>query len=159
MGEGRRAGHMHPVPFACHIQPGFILMDDLGLFQRLCDLLLHRGQRKRAAFDQVTDHPFTHPDSQQVPHHLAGVGQWQQLLLDQIHRRRSNVGSILDGSLHPGWKCGYGEMVAVGTLFLLCPVFPTTTRGDGRSTTWRRSSPQAATACGSYWQASHRSTC
>src|SRR6266568_6446689 len=124
VGEGRRAGHMHPVPFACHIQPGFILMDDLRLFQRLGDLLLHRGQLSRTPFDQVTDGPFTHLDSQQVAHHLTGTGQWQQLLFDQIHRRRSNVGSILDGSLHPGWKCSTADLLAVGTLFLLGPIFP-----------------------------------
>src|SRR5713101_4491140 len=124
VGEGRRAGHMHPVPFACYIQPGFILMDDLSLFQRLCDLLLHADQLSCTPFDQVTDRPFTHLDSQQVPHHLTGAGQWQQLLLDQVHRRRSNVGSILDGSLHPGWKCGSGDLLAAGTLFLLGPIFP-----------------------------------
>jgi hypothetical protein len=26
--------------------------------------------------------------------------------------------------LHSGWKCGYGDVLAVGTLFLLCPIFP-----------------------------------
>src|SRR6266487_3339891 len=95
VGEGRRAGHMHPVPFACHIQPGFILMDDLRLFQRLGDLLLHRGQLSRTPFDQVTDGPFTHLDSQQVAHHLTGTGQWQQLLFGPIfpyhHSRRWQI--------------------------------------------------------------------
>jgi hypothetical protein len=124
VGEGRRARHVHPVSKALHIQPGFILMNDLRLFQRRFDLLLPRGQLKRAAFDQLPDRPFTHLDSQQVPHHLTGAGQWQQLLFDQIHRRRSQVGSILDGGLHSGWKGGYGDMLAVGTLFLLCPIFP-----------------------------------
>src|SRR6266849_7667339 len=123
VGEGRRAGHMHPVAFACHIQPGFILMDDLRLFQRLGDLLLHRGQLARTPFDQVTDRAFTHLDEEQVPHHLTGAGQWQQLLFDQIHSGRSHIGSILDRSLHSGWKCGYGGIVAVGTLFLLCLIF------------------------------------
>src|SRR6266446_3595862 len=115
---------MHPVPFSCHIQSCFVLMDDLSFFQGLCDLLLYWGQLSRTPFDQVTDRAFTHLDSQQVPHHLTGTGQWQELLFDQIHRCRSNVGSILDGSLHPGWKCRTGDMLAVGTLFLLCPIFP-----------------------------------
>jgi hypothetical protein len=123
VGEGRRAGHMHPVPLAYHIQPGFILMDDLRLFQRLGDLLLHRGQLSRTPCDQATDRAFTHLDSQQVPHHLTGTGQWQQLLLDQVHSSRSHSGSIVDGSLYSGWKCRDGDLLAVGTLFLLGPIF------------------------------------
>jgi hypothetical protein len=123
VGEGRRAGHMHPVPFACHIQSGFILMDDLRVFQCLGDLLLHGAQLSRTPFDQVTDRAFTHLDSQQIPQHLTGTGQWQQLLLDQIHRGGSHLGSILDGSLHSGGKCRDGDLLAVGTLFLLGSIF------------------------------------
>ncbi len=123
VGEGWRAGHMHPVPFSCHLQTSFILMDHLALHQSCFDLLLHRGQPKCAPCDQVTDGAFTHLDSQQVPHHLTGTGQWQQLLFDQIHRRRSHVGPILDRSLHSGGKCGYSDLLAVGTLFLLRPIF------------------------------------
>src|SRR5258708_17291676 len=73
---------------------------------------------------QVTDRAFTDLDSEHVAHHLAGAGKWQQLLLDQIHHSRSNIGSILDGSMDPGWKCSTGDMLTVGTLFLLCPIFP-----------------------------------
>ncbi len=123
VGEGRCAGHMHPVPFACHIQPGFILMDDLRLFQRLGDLLLHWGQLSPTPFDQVTDGAFAHLDSQQVPQHLTGPRQWQQLLFDQIDGGRSHIGSILDGSLYSGGKCRAGDLLAVGTLFLLGPLF------------------------------------
>ena len=124
MGEGRRAGHMHPVPFSCHIQSCFILMDDRSFFECLFDLLLHCDQLSRTPCDQVTDVPFTHLDSQQVAHHLARAGQWQQLLVDQIHRSRSHIGSILDGSLYSSWKCRSGDLLAVGTLFLLGPIFP-----------------------------------
>src|SRR6266568_2773873 len=122
--EGRRAGHMHPLPFSCHIQSCFILMDDRSFFECLFDLLLHWDQLSRTPFDQVTDVPFTHLDSQQVAHHLARAGQWQQLLFDQIHRSRSHIGSILDGSLYSSWKCRSGDLLAVGTLFLLGPIFP-----------------------------------
>ena len=41
MGERRRTGDMLPVPLARNVQAGFILMDDVCLFQRLFDLLLH----------------------------------------------------------------------------------------------------------------------
>jgi hypothetical protein len=34
------------------------------------------------------------------------------------------MGSILDGSLHPSWKGGDRDMLAVGTLFLLGSIFP-----------------------------------
>jgi hypothetical protein len=96
--EGRRAGHMHPVLFVGHIQSCFILMDDFILFQRLGDLLLHRGQLSRTPFDQVTDGAFTHLDPQQIPHHLTGTGQGQQLLLDQVHSSRSHT------LVHIGWE-------------------------------------------------------
>jgi hypothetical protein len=82
------------------------------------------GANESAPFDQVADSPFTHLDSQQVPHHLTGAGQGQQLLFDQIHDGRSYIGSILDGRLHPGGKWRHGDMLAVGTLFLLGPIFP-----------------------------------
>jgi len=67
------AAHMHPAPLACHIQPGLILMDDLRLFQRLADLLLHRGQLSYTSLDQITDGAFTHLDPQQVPQHPRRV--------------------------------------------------------------------------------------
>ena len=124
VGEGRRASHVHPVAFAAHIQPGFILMDDLRLCQRRFDLLLHRDQSPRAAGDQVTDGPFTHLDSQQVAHHFTRTGQGQQLLFDQVHGNCSHSGSILQGSLHSGGKGGPGDVLAVGTVFLLSPIFP-----------------------------------
>src|SRR6266536_5455833 len=132
VGEGRRARHVHPVAFAAHRKPRFILMNDLSFLQGLFDLLLHRGQCKRAAFDQFPDGPFTHLHSQQIPHHLTGAGQWQQLLFDQIHGSRSHVRSILDGSLHSGGKGGAGDVLAGGTLFLLGPIFAyqQTRRGD-----------------------------
>ncbi len=122
--EGGRAGHMHPVPCSSHRESGFILMDHLALDQSLCNLLLHWGQLSRAPFDQLPDGAFTHLDSQQVPHHLTGTGQWQQLLFDQIHRCRSHMGSILDGGLHPGGKGGDSDLLARRTLFLLCLIFP-----------------------------------
>ena len=123
VGESRRASHVHPVSKALHIQPGFILMNDLRLCQRRFDLLLHRDQSKCAAGDQVTDGPFTHLDEEQVAHHLTGTGQGQQLLFDQVHGNRSYGGSILEGSLHSGGKSGPGDVLAVGTLFLLCSIF------------------------------------
>ena len=122
--ESRRARHVHPVAKALHMQPGFILMDHLALNQGLFDLLLYRGQLSRAASDQVRDGAFTHVDSQQVPHHLTSTGQGQQLLFDQIHCHRSHMGSILDGSLHPGGKGGDGDLLAHRTLFLLRLIFP-----------------------------------
>src|SRR6266568_3417931 len=124
VGEGRRAGHVHPVPFACHIQSCLILMDHIAVDQGCFDLLLHGGQLSRTAFDQLPDRPLTHLDEEQVSHHLTGTSQWQQLLFDQIHRRRSYIGSILDGGLHSGGKCGVGDLLALGTLFLLRLVFP-----------------------------------
>lgn len=106
------------------MQTSFILMNDLSSFQRRFDLLLHRSERVRAAFDQLPHRPFTHLDEEQVPHHFTGTSQWQQLLFDQIHRRRSHVGSIVDRSLHSGGKCGDGDLLAHRTLFLLRLIFP-----------------------------------
>ena len=82
VGEAGRARNVHPVALAAYSKPGFILMDDLSFLQGLFDLLLHRGQRQRAALDQLAESPFTHVDCQQVPHHLTSAGQWQQLLFD-----------------------------------------------------------------------------
>ena len=159
VGEGGRASHVHPVPFSCYIQSCFILMDHFALDQGLFDLLLHRGQPQCAALDQVTDGPFTHLDSQRVPHHLTGVGQGQQLLFNQIHRRRSHVGSILDGACTPAGNAAMVIYWQWGHCFCSARYSRTHRRGDGRSTTCRRSVPHVATACRSCWQASQRSTC
>ena len=105
------------------MQTSFILMNDLSSFQRLFDLLLHRSQLKSATFDQFPNRPFTHLDSQQVPHHFTGTSQWQQLLFDQIHCVAPTLVHIRWG-LYPGEKCRYGDLFAVQTLFLLRPIFP-----------------------------------
>ncbi len=121
--EGGRAGHMHPMPFACHREARFILMDHFALDQGLFDLLLDSCQLSGTPLDQGTDRAFTHLDAQQVAHHFTGTGQGQQLLFDQVHRRCCHMRSILDGSLHSGGKGGDGDLLAVGTLFLLGPIF------------------------------------
>jgi hypothetical protein len=121
--EGGRAGHMHPVPFAGYREARFILMDHFALDQGRFDLLLHRGQRLRAAFDHLPDGPFTHGHCQQVPHHLTGTRQWQQLLFDQIDGNRSHLRAILDGGLHPSGKGSDGDVLAGRTLFLLGLIF------------------------------------
>jgi hypothetical protein len=123
VGEGRRAGHMHPVPLACHIQPSFILMDDLRVFQGLAHLLLHRGQLSRTPFDQLTDGALTHLHAQQVPQHFTGTGQGQQVLFDQVHGGRAHLGSLLQGSLHSGGKGRAADLLAGGTPFLFGPIF------------------------------------
>src|SRR5260370_22402715 len=105
------------------MQSCFILMDHLALDQGLFDLLLHASQLSGTPLNQLPDGSFTHLDEEQVPHHLTGAGQRQQLLLDQIPGGRSHVGSILDGGVHSIGKCGSGDVLAVGTLFLLCPIF------------------------------------
>ncbi len=121
--EGWGAGGMHPRALALHIQPGFILMDDVGLYQGGFDVLLDVRQIGRTALDQGTDGAFAHLDSQQVLHDLCGSRQGHQLLLHQIHRHRSNRRSILHGGRHLLGKTGHREVLAHRTLFVLRPIF------------------------------------
>lgn len=123
VGEGGSAGGMHPRALALHIQPGFILMNDLGLDQGGFDVLLDVRQIGRTALDQAANGAFAHLDSQQVSHDLCGSRQGQQLLLHQIHRHRSNRWSILDGSRHLLGKTSRGDVVALRTSFLVRPIF------------------------------------
>jgi hypothetical protein len=58
-----------------------------------------------------------------LAHHFTRTGQGQQLLFDQVHGNCSDSGSILERSLHSGGKSGPGDMLAVGTLFLLDSLF------------------------------------
>ncbi len=124
VGESRCACHVHPMSFAGHMQTRFILVDHFAADQSRFDLLFHCGQLPGAPLDQLPDGPFTHLDSQQVPHHLTRTRQGQQLLFDQVHGARSHVGSILDGGLHSGGKGSCGDLLAVGALFLFRPIFP-----------------------------------
>ena len=94
-------------------------MDHFGFFQALFDLLLDWSQLSGTAFDQVTHRALAHLDSQQVAHDLTGTGQWQQLLLCQIHGNGSDDGSVLEWGLRFFGKGGHRDVVALGTLFVL----------------------------------------
>src|SRR5256884_4235296 len=63
------------------------------------------------------------------------------------------------GACTPAGKAALVMCWQSGQCFCSARYSRTTRRGDGRSTTWRRSPPHAATACRSCWHASHLSTC
>ena len=115
---------MHPLAVACHIQPGFILMDHGTRDQGLFDVLLNLGQIAGASLHQVAQRAFAHRDGQQVLHHLAGASQGKQLLLHQIDRHGRNPGAILHGRTHLCGKGGDGDLLALRTLFLLAVMLP-----------------------------------
>src|SRR5260221_4692519 len=123
VGEGRRAGDVHPVSEARHMQTRFILVNDLSVLQRRFDLLLHRGQLPRTAFDQLPERPFAHLHSQQIAHHLARSRQRQQLLLHQIHGSCANRWPALDGSGNLFGKRSSIHVLSHRALFLFSAVF------------------------------------
>ncbi len=114
---------MLPIPLACNVEAGFILMDDVRLDQGLFDLLLDFHQLCRTSLDQLAERAFTHLHSQQVAHHLTGSGQRHQLLLVQIHCCCGEVGSILDGSRGLVRKRSRSDVLTGRTLFVLSTVF------------------------------------
>ncbi len=67
---------MEPMPWACHVQAGFILMDHFRLDQRLFDLPFHLGQSGGTPSGQFTEGAFTQVDSQQIVHHFTDSCQW-----------------------------------------------------------------------------------
>jgi hypothetical protein len=98
VGEGLGAGGMHPRALALDIQPGFILMDDLGLDQSGFDVLLNVRQIGRTALDQGANGAFAHLDPQQVTHDLCGSRQGQQL------RLAPNTPPPLQSSIPTAWE-------------------------------------------------------
>jgi hypothetical protein len=105
------------------MQTRFILMNDLSVLQRLCDLLLHWGQLPRAPFDQFPDRPFAHVHSQQIAHHLARSRQGHQLLVHQIHGSCANRRPVLDGSGHLFGKRSGSDVLTQRALFVFSAVF------------------------------------
>src|SRR6185437_11093779 len=115
MGQRWRAAGMHPPALASDIQPGFILVQDRRVNERLFDLgfhwlqffggtSLHRGQgclRERHA--------------QQISAQLGSSGLWQQLVDLQIHRDGRNPRTILDGSVDRWGKGCVREPLAART--------------------------------------------
>lgn len=122
MGEAGGATDMHPLPFACHIQTGFILMKDLRLDQSGFDLLLDLCQALGAPPDQLAESPFAQRHSQQVFHHFTGSRQGEQLLLHQIDAGRPNHRAILHWGTDLVGKGGDRHLLARRTLFVLGPV-------------------------------------
>src|SRR5437868_6396762 len=123
LGEGCRTGDMLPEALPRYRHARFVLMNDRSLPQCLLDLLLDGSQPAGGALDQVSHRSFTHVNSQQVTQHFAGAFQGQQLLLRQIHRHRSDLGSILDGGRDGRGKRGLREVLAAGTLLVFGAMF------------------------------------
>lgn len=130
--QGGRAGDMHPMPFACHIQACFVLVDGGRLDQGVFDLLLHLAEVQSTALGEFAQGSFAHLHSQHLFHHLTCSCQWQQLLVDQVESDGSAVRSVLDGSLNSLGERSDGDLLTPRTLLLLYSVFlyDHTWRGD-----------------------------
>jgi hypothetical protein len=98
-------------------------MDHLALSQGGFDLLFHLDQIAGTALQHITERAFAHRDRQDIPEHLTGPRQRQQLLLDQVDCYGRDPGTILDWRSHLSRKSGDGDLLAVGTLFLLALMF------------------------------------
>jgi hypothetical protein len=102
-----------------HVQTRFVLVDHLGLDQRLLDVRFDTGQVLGAALDQAAQHPPAHRDPQEVLQDLAGARQTHEVLLHQIDPDRSNRRPA------PDWgKGSHTDLLARGAWLLLALIFP-----------------------------------
>jgi len=132
MSQGASARHMQPDALSHHIQPGFVLMDHLGLTQSRFDLVLNRLEEVGGACDQRGHGAFAHVDTRHVSQDFCGSTSWQQLLGRQIDRHGSNPRSILHGSADPGRKNGGGISLTLRALFPVAFILRHLQRGRSR---------------------------
>jgi hypothetical protein len=114
---------MQPVACACHIQAGFILMQDLRPTEGGFDLLLHWSQLLGTALNQPSQCAHAHWGSQQVLDHFTGALIGQQLLLHQVDAHCSHRRAILDRRSHIKRKRGSTDLLTGGAALLFCLVF------------------------------------
>jgi len=100
MGEPAGRGHMHPDPFASHVESSFILMNDGSLPKRDRDLLLDGLQGPGTARDALAKGSFAQMRSRDLRKDLSGSFEGQQMKRDQIDRQGLESRSILDGCRH-----------------------------------------------------------
>jgi hypothetical protein len=114
---------MHPVACACHIQTGFILMQDLRPTEGSFDLLLYWCQLLGTALHQPSQCADAHRGSQQILDHFAGALIGQQLRLDQVDAYSSQRRAILHRRSHIKRKRGGADLLTPGAALLFCLVF------------------------------------
>ena len=123
MGQLVRRTDMHPVPLACDVEPGFILMQHVCLAQRDFDLLLHRFQLLGTALDQPLQGSHTHRGSQQILHHFTRALIRQQLLLYQVDAHCPYCCSILHWRTDVVRESSKADLLTGRAKLLVCLMF------------------------------------
>ena len=111
---GQRLGgtDVRPPALARHIQAAFILMEHVGLDQRLFDLLLYRFKQRGGPLHLGDDRGLRDGDAQQIKEHFASPSQRQQMLHHQQARCRGHAASVLHVGSH---LLGEGRRVHLAT--------------------------------------------
>ncbi len=123
VGEGLRRGGMHPPPLPLDIEASFIMMEHLCLSSGLLGLLFNSPQLLGTARGPSAKRCHPNRPPEQIREQFTGSLIGQQLVLDQIHPKRCDVSSILDGGLHILRERSLRDRRAVRTAFALGLVF------------------------------------